>query len=159
MNSGHVLKVIRPEDSAHGRKPVVDPAVVELTEVDRMRGYVLECVDMCFAATGAESKASFAGAVPMQLTKLGTGAGAAAASEVYVFNGQKLIESQEAEPVYEEEEERVYYADEDDCECCNITACLVPELRRTQKEPQEEVYYEDCTFIGYFVPELDPNMY
>lgn len=160
-NSGHVLKVIRPEDSANGRKPVVDPAVVELTEIDRMRGYVLECVDMCFAATGADSKASFPGSVPMQLTKLGTvgAAAAATANEVYVFNGQKLIESQEAEPVYEEEEERVYYADEDECECCNITACLVPELGRAQKEPQEEIYYEDCTLIGYFVPELDPNVY
>lgn len=159
VNSGHVLKVLRAEDTNGGRVKVVDEEV-EVQEADRIRGYVLECVDMCFAATGAESNSKFAGAVPMQLTRVGTAA-TPNCSEVYVFNGQKLVESQDAVPVYEEEGEEVYYDDEDDC--CNITACLVPELGRSGSRVQkpvveeEEIYYEECTLVGWLVPELNRN--
>jgi UDP-sugar pyrophosphorylase len=140
VNQGHVLRVLRAEDSAGGKIPVVREDV-ELSEVDQMRGYQLECVDMCVAATGREADKS--GLVKQPAAAPAAGAAVAEPTEVYVFNGRNLIGSEDFETVEQQEA---------DCECCNLTGCLVPELAAPQEEdPDTE---GDCTFVGYFIPEL-----
>jgi hypothetical protein len=145
VNQGHVLQVIRPEDSAGGKIAVVRKDV-ELTEIDQMRGYQLECVDMCVAATGREIEKNG----PVKMTPAGSESSAAGAvvaepTEVYVFNGRNLIGSEDFETVEQQEA---------DCECCNLTGCLVPELAAAPQMEDPASSEGDCTFVGFFIPEL-----
>jgi hypothetical protein len=64
---------------------------------------------------------------------------------VYVFNGRNLIGSEDFETVEQQEA---------DCECCNLTGCLVPELAAAPQEEDPSSTEGDCTFVGYFIPEL-----
>lgn len=147
VNDGHVLKVLRAEDSNSGRLPVVNDDV-ELREVDRMRGYVIECVDMCYAATGTEAEKGPGEAESLPLAMSAASTAGVEPTVHYIFNGRNLIGADE----YESSEEQ-----QADCECCNVTACLVPELTSSKqgspKSPSNN--NGDCTFIGCLVPELN----
>mmetsp|Transcript_32828 Transcript_32828/g.55361 ORF Transcript_32828/g.55361 Transcript_32828/m.55361 type:complete len:696 (+) Transcript_32828:117-2204(+) len=112
VNDGHILKVIRGQDAVKGVK-VVDPSV-ELKEVDRMRGYIIECADMCFAATGVEKRAGEDAAAVEKATE---------PDDFYIFTGKHLIIAS----AYEGEE--TGSSDCCNCDCtCTALGCLVPEF-------------------------------
>ena len=148
VNEGHALKVIRPEDTAGGKRQVVN-ADVTLREVDHMRGYVIECVDMCIAATGREGLKVTTGAPvavsdPTPANTVVAEAVIAEPTEQYVFTGRNLVGADEVEGVREQEE---------DSDCCNVSACLVPEFARNREK--EVRNSSDCSMVGCLVPELN----
>jgi len=85
-NEGHVLRVLGP---GVGR------------EVDVMRGYVLECVDMCCASTALD--------------------GAQGKKAKYIFNGRSLLTAEAFAGWKEQEQEKD--AGACDCVCCGCCGC------------------------------------
>jgi UDP-sugar pyrophosphorylase len=149
VNEGHLLKVFKDEDSNGGRLPVLS-GDVEPSEVDKMRGYMLECVDMCVAATGRENqKAAAKSAAAPSAANGAVPSAVAEATEEYVFTGRNLFGDDQV--VHQE-------AEAADCECCNLTSCIAPEISRrspkSQPEEEESPNQGDCSLVGFFIPEL-----
>lgn len=150
-NEGHELKVINSGDSKDGKFKIIDQGY-HITEIDEMRGYVIQCNDICSVCTIPESSTTN-GFHENGHNDNGRLEGSESL-QVYVFDGCKLVGDvgSYAEPVVADDEPV-------DCCCCDFYSCLVPEFQRQAAVvdlPPLESETDPC--CSCLVPEWGPTV-